>query len=87
MRKKIRLEMEGLAVDSFTTVGIDTTKRGTVRGKELTNYPYCEELTVSGPWPCLCNSDAAGATCDTTCNPDQCPCQSRMCDTVINNCR
>lgn len=83
MRKKIRLEMEELAVDSFATEGSDTALRGTVHGRDCsyTRDPQidCQEQTVSGTMPCLCASGGEQFSCDTTCNPDQCECQSYPC--------
>ena len=83
MGKKIRLEMEELAVDSFATVDGDAVLRGTVHGRDC-SYTRdaqidCQEHTVSGTMPCLCISAGPEYSCDTTCNPDQCECQSYPC--------
>jgi hypothetical protein len=86
MREKIRLEMEELAVDSFATVDGDSALRGTVHGRDCsyTRDPQieCQERTVSGTWPCECISAGEEYSCDSTCNPHQCDCQSYPCATV-----
>jgi hypothetical protein len=90
MRKKIRLEMEELAVDSFATVGGDAVLRGTVHGRDSRTYDdytcyyeiECQQQTVSGTMPCLCASAGEQYSCDSTCNPNQCDCMSAPCVSV-----
>lgn len=84
MPRKIRLEMEELAVESFATVEREGMRRGTVHGRNYTRDPQidCQQETVSGTMPCLCGSAGEQYSCDTTCNPDQCDCLSAPCISV-----
>ncbi|HST57935.1 MAG TPA: hypothetical protein VLK84_04590 [Longimicrobium sp.] len=86
MPKKIRLEMEELAVESFATVERGGMPRGTVHGRDSRfgdcTYDTCQQQTVSGTMPCLCVSAAGEYSCDSTCNPDQCDCMSAPCVSV-----
>jgi hypothetical protein len=87
MQKKIRLEMENLQVETFVTVDDGMKTRGTVKGHLFTDVRLsdCCPVSASGTWPCLCASDPRYGTCDTTCNPDQCDCQSYPC--LSRDCR
>lgn len=86
MRKKLRLEMEELTVESFPTAEHDGL-RGTVHGRDrsYTRDPEidCQQETVSGTMPCLCASAGEQYSCDSTCNPDQCNCMSAPCVTGV----
>jgi hypothetical protein len=83
MPRKIRLELEELAVESFSTEGDAAALRGTVHGR-YTQDPQidCQQATISGTMPCLCNSAGEQYSCDSTCNQAQCSCMSAPCVTA-----
>lgn len=76
--RKIRLDVEGLAVDSFATHA-EGTDAGTVRGHERTNAWDCV-YSLTGTEHCPCDSEAscfdcihsAVATCQFTCTAPGC---------------
>jgi hypothetical protein len=59
---KLRLQLEALTVDTFTTAG-ESLQRGTVHGAADTTTPDCEPHTA---WY-SCNG--AGYTCHAGCTP------------------
>jgi hypothetical protein len=71
MRNKLRLQVEELAVESFATAERDKDMRGTVKGHGT--WDFCALPSASEPIACLCQTHEQ--SCDTTCNPNQCPCQ------------
>lgn len=71
MRTKLRLQVEELAVESFATAESEARARGTVKGHGT--WDFCGPPSASEPMACICMSDEP--TADTTCNPNQCPCQ------------
>jgi hypothetical protein len=72
MRKKLRLRTDALAVESFPTLQEGTATRGTVRAHGTWDFD-CYPASASQPMACLCRDGEP--TADTTCNPNQCPCQ------------
>jgi hypothetical protein len=85
MPMKVRLELEELVVDSFSTEGDAAALRGTVHGRDCsyTRDPQidCQQDTVSGTMACLCASAGEQYSCDSTCNQAQCNCMSAPCVT------
>lgn len=70
--KKLRLTLEALEVESFSTVVGEGT-RGTVEGRASVGmYSDCCPRTVSEPVACLCMTHELEGTCETTCNNHQC---------------
>jgi hypothetical protein len=70
--KKLRLELDALEVESFSTFD-DAKGRGTVEGRasEAWNSNCCPQ-SASVPVACVCVSAEEGGTCETTCNPNDC---------------
>jgi hypothetical protein len=69
--KKLSLDLDQLAVESFDTSGPERS-RGTVRGFDITASTCYEEncgcITDGG----TCNTDCGQNTCDNTCNQASC---------------
>ena len=88
MRKKIRLEMEELEVESFATTTSAKAGSGTVEGRNYTRDAAidCQQETISGTMPCLCVSRGNEVSCDSSCNPEMCYCMSAPCPTYGYSC-
>jgi hypothetical protein len=72
--KKLRLELDELEVESFSTV-TGETERATVEGQALSQQfnSQCCPQSASVPVACICASAGElGDTCETTCNPNDC---------------
>ena len=77
--KKIRLDLDALAVETFSTTRDDEAARGTVRGHLSAYYELCHE---GDTWQQSC-------TCEATCNAATCyNCGggSAGCNTPTGNC-
>lgn len=84
MRKKLKLEIENVQVESFDTVPAEAG-RGTVRG-QITAAESCEVVTdctcrtycqCTGQWTCPDNplgTCDGGSTCYGTCHTGACAC-------------
>ena len=83
--KKMKLNVEALAVESFDTSG-DAPKRGTVFGEQCTCYTNC---TCPGCPTCdaSCNGTCAG-TCAYTCDDATCAytCDDASCAGTCDGC-
>jgi len=65
--KKLRLDLESLAVESFDTVVEAEADRGTVRGRDSVTEPQEPDSIAA---TCTCpppNTASCGGTCDWTC--------------------
>jgi hypothetical protein len=60
--KKIRLDLDGLTVETFATTKDDEARRGTVRGHLSAYYELCQP---GDTWQASC-------TCEATCNAATC---------------
>lgn len=70
--KKLRLTLEALEVESFSTLA-HPGQRGTVQGRaSIGSYTDCCPPSASVELACLCASIEMNQTCETTCNPNQC---------------
>jgi hypothetical protein len=69
--KKLRLNLEDLRVDSFTTADGDE-KRGTVDGYYLSERCATDALTCNGPVGGSCGGGEGASCAPTTCVVDSC---------------
>ncbi|HVH14067.1 MAG TPA: hypothetical protein VM759_13495 [Longimicrobium sp.] len=72
--EKLRVTLEDLQVQSFTTSGPDFRMRGTVRAHAPTDPVEC--LTGDDPWN----------TCHDSCDPDRCAPQNDWTIPCTDNC-
>lgn len=66
--KKLRLDVEALAVESFPTTPADGSGRGTVHGREETAPSFCGVQTClyeCDTWGCDPNPGSWGGECNT----------------------
>src|SRR5687768_6476457 len=95
--KKVRLDLNELAVESFRTTGADAEARGTVNGHLAieTARLECESLDICSNWDCSFASDCVCisvnpsecGTCATNCGTCWGPsCAATYCGTCDTNC-
>jgi hypothetical protein len=76
--KKLSLDLDQLAVDSFDTVGDAAHRAGTVRGHGFTDTTCAQRV-------CDCPT-GSGDTCDDACNTEDCPTAAFGCGSGFHTC-
>jgi len=77
--KKLSLDLDQLAVDSFETVGDAARRAGTVRGHGFTDTTCAQRI-------CDCPT-GSGDTCDDMCNTGDCPTADFGCGSGFHTCQ
>jgi hypothetical protein len=75
--RKLQLDPEALAVETFDTTSAVDAARGTVRGRSLGTYESdCPTRLWTYESGCLTRQCTPEGTCDTTCDPNRaCGCR------------
>lgn len=76
--KKLSLDLDALAVESFDTVDEASRQAGTVRGHDVSD-------TTCGQRVCGCPS-GSGNTCNALCETGDCPTQEFGCGSGFHTC-